>query len=435
MSRVLDLFYAVVLLLLAPWLMLRSLRTGRYRRGWRQKLLGRHEGLPQQAIWFHGVSVGEIHLLRPVLTGFRRRHPDQPCVISTTTDTGYAAAQRLYPDLPVFYFPLDFSWSVRRTLHTLRPRLVVLAESEIWPNFLREARRQGIPLALINARMSPRSLARFRRLAWLAGWMFRSFDLIVAQTREYMAAYLSLGAVPGRVQVSGSVKYDGALTDPENPKTVALRERLSLSERETVWVAGSTQAPEEEVCLAVFQKARALHPELKLILVPRSPDRFDEVARLIERSGSSFVRWSAVPPGTALPAGMPVVLIDTIGELGALWGLADLAFVGGSLDGKRGGQNMIEPAAFGTAVLFGPWVWNFAEPAARLVALGGAIQVSDATELECTVLRLLADAEERQAMGQAARRFVLQQQGATERTLDLLDRLLPPDGSEQPRAA
>jgi 3-deoxy-D-manno-octulosonic-acid transferase len=435
MSRVLDVFYALVLILLAPWWLLRSLRTGRYRRGWRQKLLGLDEGLPPGAVWFHGVSVGEIHLLCPLLAGFRRRHPEQKCVLSTTTDTGYAAAQRLYPDLPVFYFPLDFSWAVGRTLRRLRPRLVVLAESEIWPNFLLAARRQGIPLALINARMSPRSLTRYRRLAWLAGWMFRSFDLIVAQTREYMAAYLSLGAVPGRVHVSGSVKYDGALTDPENPKTVALRDRLALTGREVVWVAGSTQAPEEEVCLAVFQKARILHPDLKLILVPRSPDRFDEVARLIERSGLSFVRWSALRDGTQSPAGVPVVLIDTIGELGALWGLAHLAFVGGSLDGKRGGQNMIEPAAFGTAVLFGPWVWNFAEPAARLVALGGAIQVSDATELECTVVRLLADPEERQAMGQAARRFVLQQQGATERTLDLLDRVLPPPNREEPRAA
>src|SRR5262249_17320494 len=154
-------------------------------------------------------------------------------------------------------------------------------------------------------------------------------DLIVAQTREYMAAYLSLGAVPGRVQISGSVKYDGALTDSENPKTVALRQRLALTEREIVWVAGSTQAPEEEACLAVSQKARVLPPDLKLLVGPRSADRSDEVARLIERSGTSFVRWSTVPPVTALPTGVPVVLIDTIGELGALWGLADLAFVGG----------------------------------------------------------------------------------------------------------
>jgi 3-deoxy-D-manno-octulosonic-acid transferase len=239
---------------------------------------------------------------------------------------------------------------------------------------------------------------------------------------------LELGATPGQVHVTGSIKYDGALTDRQNPRTQELRRLLGVGEGDLVWVAGSTLAPEEEIVLAVHEKAKARHANLRLFLVPRQPDRFDEVARLLERKCLAYVRRSQLSP-TAEPS--PVVLVDTIGELGAVWGLADVAFVGGSLDGRRGGQNMIEPAAFGAAVTFGPHVWNFKEPARRLVEVGGAYQVRDGAELETVTLRLLADAEERRAAGRQARAFVLAQQGATRRTLELLDRLLPARPAEE----
>ncbi len=425
MSRLLDVVYLVALLLLSPWFIWRRWRRGRYRHEMGDKLRGLSRELPDGAVWFHAVSVGEIHVLRQLVGAFRKRHPDRGCVISSTTDTGLAEARKCFPDLEVFAFPFDFSWSVQRTLDRVRPSLIVLCESELWPNFVLEVKRRNIPLAVVNGRMSPRSFGRYRMLGPTVRWLFRSLDLAAVQTEEYAAHFLSLGAIPGQVVVTGSIKYDGALTDRGNPRTVELRNLFGVSESDLVWVAGSTLAPEEQIVVDIFRRAKQSHPGLRLFLVPRQTDRFDEVARFLEKSGVPFARRSRITGPTSVPAGA-VVLVDTIGELGPLWGLADVAFVGGSLDGRRGGQNMIEPAAFGAAVTFGPHVWNFKEPARRLVEVGGAYQAKNEIDLETIILRLLGDAEERQAAGEAARAYVLAQQGATERTLELLDRLSAP---------
>jgi 3-deoxy-D-manno-octulosonic-acid transferase len=422
MPYLLDALYLAGLIILSPWLLYKALTTGKYRRGLWRKITGSAallSGCPRPVAWFHGVSVGEIHLLRQVIAAFRRRYPDWECVVSTTTDTGFDEARKRFPDLHVFPWPLDFSWAVRRALSRVKPALVVLAEGELWPNFLLAAKAHAIPVAVINGRMSPRSCRRFGLVAGLVRKVFAGVDLIAAQTEEHAAGYRALGAVPGRVHVTGSVKYDGVRTDRGNPDTQALGRLLGVLPGDLVWVAGSTQSPEEEVCLAIFRGVRDQYPNLRLILVPRQKERFDEVAALLRRSGIPFARRSALPG-----AAHPVILVDSIGELGALWGLADVAFVGGSLDGKRGGQNMIEPAAYGAPVIFGPHVWNFRNAAARLVAAGAALQVSGGEELDRVVRQLLGDAAERARLGGAARELVLAQQGATERTIDLLDRLL-----------
>jgi 3-deoxy-D-manno-octulosonic-acid transferase len=420
MPLLLDALYLLALALLSPWLTWRAWRTGRYRRGLGEKLLGTRRAFPGWPVWFHGVSVGEVHLLRQVIAEFRRQHPDIPCVLSTTTDTGYDEACRCFPDLAVFYFPFDFSWAVGRTLRAVSPRLVVLAECELWPNFLLAARRAGVPVAVINARMSPRSLARYRKLRPLARPFFARLGLVAAQTQDYAAALRELGVPGERLHVTGSVKYDGACGKRDAPRTRPLRELFRVTPGDLVWVCGSTQAPEEEIALAIYRRARAEVPRLRLFLVPRQPDRFDEVARLLEKSGLPFVRRSRL----AGPTDASLVLVDTLGELSALWGLADVAFVGGSLDGKRGGQNMIEPAGHGAAVVFGPHVWNFRDAAERLVATGAARQVRDGGELDGVIRRLLADGSERRDMGTAAREFVRRQQGATGRTVELLGTLL-----------
>ena len=423
MRWLLDALYLTALTILSPWLAYRAIRTGRYRRGLSAKLFGlSHSPFPSgRPVWFHGVSVGEIHLLRQVIAAFRRRRPDRPCVVSTTTDTGYDEARRCFPDLAVFFYPFDFSWAVGRTLRRVDPALVVLAEGEIWPNFLLAARRQGVPVAVVNGRLSPRSAARYRRLRRLTAPLFACIDLYAAQTEEYAEAVRSLGAPPDRVHVTGSVKYDGAIGDRRNPRTEELRRLLNVSADDLVWAAGSTMAPEEEIVIGVYQRARRTHPNLRLFLAPRQPDRFDEAGEALRRAGVPFVRRTSL---TSPPDRGAVVLVDTIGELGALWGLADVAFVGGSLDGRRGGQNMIEPAAYGSAVVFGPHVWNFKEPARRLIELGAARQVKDAAELDAVIHALLGDAAERARMGTAARAFVQRQQGATETTVRLLDDLL-----------
>jgi 3-deoxy-D-manno-octulosonic-acid transferase len=425
MRYLLDFLYGCTFALLSPWLVFKACATGKYRRGLFAKLLGVAKTPyeltrdPRPRVWFHGVSVGEIHLLRQVVAAFRHRHPELACVISTTTDTGFDEARQRFSDLAVVYYPFDFSWAVRRTLHAIDPVLIVLAEGELWPNFLSAAKEHGVPVASINGRMSPRSYRHFQWLGGLTRWLFGHLDLCAVQTREFEDNLVTLGVPPQRIHVTGSVKYDGVSASRTNAKTKELRHLFDVRPEDLIWIAGSTQAPEEEIVLDIFRRLQPAQPNLRFFIVPRQKDRFEEVARLLEKSGLPFARRSRLrAPRSAL------VLVDTIGELGALWGLADVAFVGGSMDGKRGGQNMIEPAAYGAAVVFGPHVWNFKEPAAKLVALDAAVQVTSATELESAVRRLLNSPEERRQRGALAHQFVVQQQGATARTIALLDDLL-----------
>jgi 3-deoxy-D-manno-octulosonic-acid transferase len=424
MSFLLNFCYLLFLLIISPWLLYKALTTGKYRQGVWRKFIGqtllRRDDKP--CVWFHGVSVGEIHLLRQVVAGFRKRHPDWTCVISTTTDTGFTEARKCFSGPAVFYWPLDFTWAVRRALRRVNPSLIVLAEGELWPNLLAAAKKRGIPVAVINARISPRSFRRFRRFRFVTRPILRSVDVFAVQTEEYAGYYRQLGIPSDRIVVTDSVKFDGVEVDRENARTKELGRLLGSGG--LIWIAGSTQAPEERIVIEVYRRAKAEHPDLRLFLVPRQKDRFDEVARLLHDSGLPFLRRSNLNAGTeGSTTTASIILIDTIGELSALWGLADVAFVGGSLDGRRGGQNMIEPAAYGVAVVFGPHVWNFQDTADRLVVAGGAVQVQDAAELEMVTRRLLADAAERHRLGEAANQFVRQQQGATERTISLLESL------------
>jgi 3-deoxy-D-manno-octulosonic-acid transferase len=431
MSLLLDAAYLLVLALLSPWLVWRAAATGRYRRDLAGKLLGRvRVANPDNrpVAWFHGVSVGEVHLLATVVRAFRERHPDWLVVVSTTTDTGLAEARTRFADLPVIPYPLDFSRTVAAALDAVRPALVVLAESEMWPNFLAAAARRRVPVAVINARMSPRSFARLRRLAWPARrLMFRRVAAFAVQSPDYLERLRQLGVPADRLALTGSVKYDGATGDRDTPNARQLKQLLGLAvtppaSPPRVWVAGSTHAPEESSVLSVFASLRPRFPRLRLILVPRHPDRFEEVAQLIAKSGLPFARRNRLTePLSEMPA---VVLLDTVGELGAAWGLADVGYTGGSLDGRRGGQSMIEPAGYGVPTLFGPYVWNFRDAARRLIDAGGAVMVRDAAELENELAKLLEDDKRRERMGTAARELVREQQGATQRTLDVLDKLI-----------
>ncbi len=441
MPYLLNVLYLLALLALSPWLLYKALTIGKYRRGLWEKLSGSvsHSALrtPHSALkkvaWFHGVSVGEIHLLQQVVARFRQRHPDWHCVISTTTDTGFEEARKRFPDLAVFYWPFDFSWAVRRALRRVKPSLVVLAEGEIWPNFVLAAKQRDVAIAVINGRMSPRSFRRYSLVRGLVRHLFKRIDLFAVQTQEHAAGFRALGAVSERVVVTGSVKYDGVATDRRNPRTQELGRLLQVKESDLIWIAGSTQAPEEEIALDIFRRAKAKYSNLRLFVVPRQKERFEEVGALLRRSGLPFLRRSELTgPVSDRTA---VILVDSMGELGGLWGLADVAFAGGSLDGRRGGQNMIEPAAYGAAVVFGPHVWNFRDTAARLVAAGAAIQVSHAAALDLVMHRLLSDAQERQRLGSAAQQLVRSQQGATERTIEALERLLVEDTLHHQSAA
>jgi 3-deoxy-D-manno-octulosonic-acid transferase len=411
-----DALYSLVLLLLAPWLLWRAWRTGRSLSTLRDRLRGAGlpDSVPTGAVWFHGVSVGEIAMLRALVAAFGQRFPKVPVVVSCTTDTGLEQARKHFPEHLVFPFPFDFSWAVRRTLQRLAPRLVVLAESELWPTFLATAEQHAIPVVVVNGRMSPRSVGRYSWLRPLVRGVFARLSLACVQTTEHAAAFLSMGVRPGRVKVTGNIKYDGAITDRQHPRTRELATLLGVQPGDRLFVAGSTQPGEEAAVRAAFEAARAMHPQLKLIVAPRAPERFDEVAQLLPEA----VRRSTL--STPLAQCPPMILLDTLGELAAVYGLAEIAFVGGSMDGRRGGQSMIEPAAFGAAVVFGPHVWNFRHTASSLLELGAAYQVRDTAELTETLGRLLSDEAERKGAGTAARAFVLAQQGATQRTLEAM---------------
>lgn len=420
----LDLAYLAALAVLAPWLAWRAAATGRYRRDVLAKLAG--PAVPPDArptAWFHAVSVGEVNLLGTLVPAFRARRPGWRVVVSATTDTGLAEARRRFPDLVVVPWPFDFTWAVRAALTRINPAVVVLAESEMWPNFLAAAARRRIPVVVANARVSPRSFRRLGRVAALARrLMFDRVARFAAQEPEYADRLRALGVPADRVVVTGSIKYDGALKDRDTSGTRALRALLGLTAADRVLLAGSTHAPEESLVLAAFARLRTRFPQLRLVLVPRHPDRFEEVARLVEASGLPFARRSRL---TAPPESPPaVILLDSVGELGAAWGLADVGYVGGTLDGRRGGQSMIEPAGYGVPAVFGPHVWNFRDAAKRLVEVGGAVMVTEAEELAPALDRLLSDADRRRRMGDTARQFIRDNQGATAKTLDVIDRAL-----------
>jgi 3-deoxy-D-manno-octulosonic-acid transferase len=420
-SWLLDLGYLLLSLVVAPWLVWSAWRQGKYREGWSAKLWGQ---VPERVgdrrcIWFHAVSVGEVNLLSSLLP---QLPSDVDCVVTATTRTGYQLARRKYAQHLVSYCPLDFSWAVRRTLRRFRPDLLVLVELELWPNLIRSADRLGVPVVIVNGRLGDASYRGYRRIRWLIAPVLRRLAWIGAQTETYARRFTALGAVKQRVSVTGSMKFDGAETNRDNARTRRLAERVGITPHDLVFLAGSTQEPEERLVLETFQQLAPQCPQLRLILVPRHPERFEEVADLLQRANVSWQRRSQ--PETSADAGARVLLVDTVGELGAWWGVAQIAFVGGSL-GDRGGQNMIEPAAYGAAVSFGPNTWNFRDIVQRLCQAKAAEVVQDGPGLTRFVQRCLAQPGYRHQLGDNARRLVLDNQGAATRTCEQIMQLLP----------
>ncbi len=424
MAYLLNLLYLALLAICSPWLAASAIRKGKYRQGWREKLWGlvplRQSIAP--CAWLHAVSLGEVNLIAPLIGELERRHPDWDIVISTTTLTGYTLARTRYARHCVFYCPLDFSWAVGRAVRRIRPNLLVLVELELWPNLIAAARRAGGKVAIVNGRLSDRSFRGYRRLRRFVARLLRHVDLVAAQNSTYAERFEALGAEPARVRVTGSLKFDGAQTDRSNPATTRLRELAGIGPADVVFLAGSTQAPEEELALATFRQLSSEHPELRLLIVPRHPDRFDEVARLVAASGLAWQLRSRLEADGPNPLAR-VLLVDRVGELAAWWGTAAIAYVGGSM-GKRNGQNMIEPAAYGAAVSFGPKTHNFRDVVAALLEAQAAVVVEDGPQLTAFVRRALEEPAFARRLGANARAVVESQLGATGRTVDLLDGLV-----------
>src|SRR3954469_2741275 len=324
MHLALNFLYLALICLFAPLLIFRSFRSGKYREGWSEKVLGKAPWRigDRPCVWFHAVSVGEVLLLRSMVGDLARRRPGWDVVISTTTRTGLVVARRTYPDLVTFYAPLDFSWATQRAMARVRPTVLALVELELWPNLVWSAKRAGACVAIINGRLSHRSHRGYLRLRGPLGPTLRRLDAVAVQTEEYAARFVDLGVPRQRVRVTGSVKYDGLESDRNNPKTLTLRKALGLDPADLVFVAGSTMEGEEAAALRAYRAALAQHPRLRLVLVPRHADRFEKVAAWLDQQGESVLRRSWLNTPTRRLEKTPVLLVDTIGELSAVWGLA-----------------------------------------------------------------------------------------------------------------
>lgn len=420
MPYLLNLVYLALVAVLSPWLLYTALRKGKYRAGFAAKWLGRVPLRTEQrpCAWLHAVSVGEVNLLAPLLTALVAKHPGWEFVISTTSATGYALAKKKYPTHTVFYCPLDFTWGVKNAMRRVRPDLLVLAELELWPNLLWAAQRHGAQVAVFNGRISDKSFRGYQRIRPLVARVLKQIDVIGAQDETYAQRFRELGA--GNVHVTGSLKFDGAETRRDNPRTRKLASLAGVRADDIVFLAGSTQAPEEELALQTYLQLREAHPQLRLILVPRHSERFSEVAALLDRAGVCWQRRSKLENRPFDPAAR-VLLVDVIGELGAWWGTAAIGFVGGSLLNPRGGQNMIEPAAYGVATCFGPNTTNFRDIVQQLQARDAAVVVHSADEFTAFVTQCLVEPAYATALGQRAQALVAEQLGATARTVELFE--------------
>jgi 3-deoxy-D-manno-octulosonic-acid transferase len=385
----------------------------------------------EESIWIHAVSVGEALTARALAADLKRRYPRLRLYLSTTTMAGQQVAKASLRHLVdgVFYFPFDWMFTIRRTLNLVRPRLFVMMETEIWPNLLHACRKRGVKTAVINGRISAKSYPRYKLIRPFFRRVLADVDRFCMQSEESAHRLKDLGADPGRVTVTGSLKFDSlelpAPTAHGKPRERVLR-FFRLSAHRTVLVAGSTMRGEETAVLHAFAKIKATQTHAIAIIAPRQPERFGEVERLSREAGFVTIRRSELPIDAEPRA--DVVVLDTIGELAQLYQLATAVFVGGSL-ADYGGHNILEPAIFGKPIVFGPHMQNFREIAETFVANDAAIQVQTERELDAAILSLVRDPVHRARLGAAARALVEANRGAKDKTLAVLRELLPPGGS------
>jgi 3-deoxy-D-manno-octulosonic-acid transferase len=437
-----SLLMGTAAVLLLPYWILQGLRHGKHFSNLGERLGLSFPALEKLAkdrlgaIWIHAVSVGEALSSVTLARRLKEAYPNRPLIVSTTTITGQKLArERMAFADAVVYFPLDWAWCVRRAIQAVQPAVVVILETEIWPNFLREAGRRGIPVVFVSGRISDRSFARYQKyLAWvgfflrpLLGDALGNARAFLMQSENDAARVRALGAPADRVHVSGNLKYDQELPAP-TPLAEWLEAEVRRRGRSPLIVAGSVVATEEPLALIAFGTLQGEFPRALLVLAPRKPERFEAAAEFIHESRRKFVRRSqlvvaspaggtpAMVDGAAIPEDVTVLLLDSIGELASLFRLAEGVFVGGSLV-PSGGHNILEPAAFGKIAVFGPSMQNFAEIASRFVAAGAAVQVESPEDAGVAWIEQLRNPERSRQMGETARRLVEASRGATGRAL------------------
>lgn len=427
------LLYSVLLttgfLALLPRFLFDAARHGKYAAGFRERLgqLPSFASSEKPVIWLHCVSVGETQAARPLVQALREQYPAHALVISTITLTGQQIAREVLAPhaAAIFYFPFDWRWTVRRALRAINPSVVLVLETELWPNFLRECHARRVPVALVNGRISARSFQRYRLIRPFISRVLDHLTIAIMQTEADAARITALGLPPERLRVSGNIKFDAPAGTGDQSLTDELRRRFKLDEARPLIVAASTHAPEERIMLEAFQRLRAAMPERKvrLLMAPRHPERFSEVASLLASSSISWARRSARPETT--DAQSDCILLDSIGELRALYPLATLVFVGGSI-ARTGGHNVLEPAGYAKCIVTGPHTFNFTSIVRDFLEQDALVQLPGMSETEAPALLarvfrdLLNDDERRQRMGAQARAALAQSRGATARTIEML---------------
>lgn len=433
--------YLLVVILALPWVLWRRYSGRRPVAAPVERLTGsirvasrsRH----QHRIWLHGVSVGEVNLLSTLAAEIDREANQRglavDCVISSSTTSGLDLARRRFGADHAFPCPLDFSWAVSRVFDRVCPDLLVLGELELWPNMLQIAASRSVPVVIVNGRMSPRSFRGYCRIRPLARAMLQQVRLVLARSPDDAERFQQLGSPA--VEPVGSLKFDGVNGDRQDAGVIELQQLAGLDKQTPVFIAGSTQSPEEQLAVDAFLEQRLLHPNLRLILVPRHTERTSTIAVWLEKRLSEpdaeGVDWQLRSKVSASHSNSPpaILLVDVTGELAFWWGLATVAFVGGSLDGTRGGQNMLEPAAYGAAICFGPFTKNFHNEVAQLLADNAAVVVTDGKSLGQFLATCLTNPSLAHGLGNRAREVVERNRGATKMTVHTLLGLLSTDSN------
>ncbi|HEY3931247.1 MAG TPA: 3-deoxy-D-manno-octulosonic acid transferase [Verrucomicrobiae bacterium] len=427
MRTLYNILFAIFFALSAPYYFWRMRRRGNWLAGFLERFGQYDRKLKQaltnrQSLWLHAVSVGEVNLCTQLIRALEPRLPNIKIVVSTTTTTGMAELNRRLPaHVSKIYYPVDLRKSVARALSVIHPKAVVLVEAEIWPNFIWRANQLGIPLFLVNARMSERSFPRYKKFGFLFRPLFASFTGVGAQNETDAARLREIGCRPEAIRIIGNLKFDAAKLDERRPLDVdAMLQQLGVPEDAQILVAGSTHDGEEKILADVTRRLRVKFPKLFLVLVPRHFERCKEVGQQLRERGVRFFYRNEISVGTQLREGdVECLLVNTTGELKFFYECATVVFVGKSLT-AIGGQNPIEPGALGKPMVFGPNMQNFGDVTRNFLGQGGALQVRDPEELEKMIGELLADEKWRAEMGQNALKVVRENLGAVERTVEMI---------------
>ncbi len=433
MKYLLNVAYLLAAALYSPVVIYRRLRHGRYNKGFADRR-GRitRKNPDKKCIWIHAVSVGEVNATRTIVTKLQQQFPDHEILITTTTDTGYARADSLYGNkLQICYFPFDFSWTMYRAFVNINPGICILMELEVWPNFAKTAHERKVPIIVANGRISDRSYGRYKKIKTIAARMFKRIDLILAQTEQYAQRFRELGCDDNKVVVTGSLKYDTAQVAEKIDGANELADKLNIA-GDKLWVVGGTGNDEEKPIIEVYKELIKddRFKDIRLVIVPRKPERFDEVAQLIEDNGFPLIRYSKIKSASnstnerqVTSDKRRIVLGDTMGDLRKFYSLATIIFVGRSLV-PMGGSDMMESAALGKCTIFGTGAFNFKQTVDALLDGNGAIQVGDKDELLAALQKCLSDDSYRQQIADNGRQVIKDNQGATEKTIELIGNLL-----------